>query len=118
MPGKTYFLVFALIQLLGNKQPVAFQPLSGIPCYLLLKDDVTLHYIWAPLHQFNFVWALSDANAHIQIPPAVFCGDVDRIRVIQTTSPKRSYWRPWSKDLDAWCYSMEIWTEEEVENLA
>ena len=118
--GKTYFLIYALLQFLGQKQPVAIQPLDGSPYYILFKDGVTFHPIedGDPLDECVFVWALSDSNADIGQPPAVFRGDCRRMRVIQATPPEASRWKQWSKEMCASPYVMDVWSSKEIVNFA
>ena len=71
-----------------------------------------------PLYKCNFIWALSDSNATIEHPPDKFMGAVNRVRVIQATSPEASRWKTWSKQMGASRYIMDIWSDEEVADLA
>lgn len=45
-------------------------------------------------------------------------GAVNRVRVIQATSPEASRWKTWSKQMGASRYIMDIWSDEEVADLA
>jgi hypothetical protein len=94
------------------------QFLDGEEYYALFRDGVTFHSVHnaAPLCQCPTVWALCDSNADVTSPPGVFKGK--GLRIIQTTSPRAARWKEWSKQVGARCYIMDIWSKEEVVNLA
>ncbi|KAI9568825.1 hypothetical protein HD554DRAFT_2171964 [Boletus coccyginus] len=117
--GKTLFLVYVLVVRLGQKQSVALQFIDGFSFYALFKDNVEFHPLnhLAPLFRCPFVWALCDSNDSVKSPSPIFLGKVN-IRVIQTTSPKSSRWKEWSKQAGAWPYVMDIFSDEEVVHLA
>lgn len=119
-PGKTLFLLYLLVTCLGKKRAVALQLLDGRPFYALFNDSVTFHSLndRKPLIECHLVWALSDSNNQVQSPSGIFLGDPDHIRVIQTTPPKAECWKVWSEQVGAQCFIMDIWSEEELENLA
>lgn len=112
--------MYALVQFLGKKQPVALHHLGSLPYYFIFKENVACYSLGDdnPLFQYSPMWALSDSNADVKIPPPVFRSNAKRIRVIQTTSPNASRYKEWSKQYGASCYIMDLWTEEEVVSLA
>jgi len=117
--GKTLFLVYFLVMRLGQKQPVALQFIDGSYFYAIFKDNVEFHPLDepAPLLRCPFVWALCDSNQSVERPSPIFLGK-QNIRVIQTTSPKSSRWKEWSKQVGAWPYVMDIFSDKEVVHLA
>ena len=119
-PGKTLFLVYLLVQRLGERQAVALHFLDGEEYYALFRGDATFHSLHngTPLDQCHSdIWALCDSNAYVTSPPGVFQGRSD-VRIIQTTSPRPARWKEWSKQVGAECYIMDIWSKEEVVGLA
>jgi hypothetical protein len=120
LPGKTLFLIYLLVQRLGNRQAVALQFLGREDYYALFRDTVTFHPVnkAEPLDKCPSVWALCDSNADATSPPSVFKGRTGHVRIIQTTSPRAARWKEWSKQVGAKCYIMDIWSKEEVVNLA
>ncbi|KAI9462208.1 hypothetical protein HD554DRAFT_2289333 [Boletus coccyginus] len=117
--GKTLFLVYLLVRRLGQQKPVAVQFLNGKGFYALFKDTVSFHLLTdgSPLRENPSVWALCDSNQYVTIPDGLFLSHVG-VRVIQTTPPTASRWKEWSKQVGAQPYIMDIWSEEEVVQLA
>ena len=116
-PGKTLFLMYILVIHLGQRRVVALQ-LSD--CYAIFKEtEVSFHPLndRMSLYGFTSLWALTDSNAHVQIPCDVFLSPA-HIRVIQTTSPREHRWKVWSKHADAVGYVMDIWSMKEISDLA
>ncbi|KAI9570244.1 hypothetical protein HD554DRAFT_395897 [Boletus coccyginus] len=95
-------------------------PRCGWNFCALFKDTVKFHRLdnSEPLYQCPFVWALCDSNQYVTIPASVFQGKRDRVRVIQTTAPKSSRWKEWSKQVGAQPYIMDVCSDEEVAHLA
>ena len=119
-PGKTLFLIYLLVQRLGERRAAALPFLDGEGYYALFRGAVTFHSVHdaAPLHECpSDVWSLCDSNAYVIHPPGVFQGKI-RVRNIQTTSPRPARWKEWSKQVRAKCYIMDIWSKEEVVDLA
>jgi len=119
LSGKTLFLVYILVLRLGQRKPVAVQFLDGNSFYALFNDTVSFHRFDDPalLKEGPSVWALCDSNQYITIPGSIFAG-CQGVRIIQTTSPKASRWKEWSKQVGAEPYIMDIWSEDEVVHLA
>ncbi|KAN0077949.1 hypothetical protein V8E55_010006 [Tylopilus felleus] len=117
--GKTLFLAYVLVAHLGQKRTVAWQDPTGAPFYMLFRDTATFYSLTdaTPLYDYGPLWALSDSNAGVQSPPSIFYGTTG-VRTIQTTSPKESRWKEWSKQGRAKCYVMDIWSEKEITDLA
>ncbi|KAH0839357.1 hypothetical protein J3R83DRAFT_40 [Lanmaoa asiatica] len=102
--GKTYFLVYILIERLREHQPVAFEPFHGRSFYALFTDTVAFHSFDNPMplrhaNHAGDAWALTDSNATVTIPAGVF--QRTRTRIIQTTSPRAHRWKEWSKQYGA-----------------
>ncbi|KAH0832415.1 hypothetical protein J3R83DRAFT_13455 [Lanmaoa asiatica] len=121
LAGKTYFLVYVLIERLREHKPVAFEPLHGRSFYALFTDTVVFHSFDdpMPLHHANHTgdaWALTDSNATVTIPAGVF--QRTRMRIIQTTSPRAHRWKEWSKQYGAERCVMNVWSKKEIEDLA
>ena len=119
-PGKTLFIIYLLVQRLGERQAVALQFPDGEEYYALFTGgSVTFQSARhaAPLYQGTSIWALCDSNAYTIIPHVVFQGK-RRVQIIQTTSPKAARYKEWSKQVRAGCYVMDIWSIEEVMYLA
>ncbi|KAF8551146.1 hypothetical protein OG21DRAFT_1487211 [Imleria badia] len=117
--GKTFFLVYLIMHCLGQKQAVAFQLPSLIPSVYAFfsKEGVSIQSLGdgRPMSDCpSFIWALCDAA----VPCPIFMGHPDRIRIIQTTAPKSSHYRSWSKQLDAEPFVMDVWSTEEIRKLA
>ncbi|KAF8552965.1 hypothetical protein OG21DRAFT_1485803 [Imleria badia] len=117
--GKTLFLAYALVARLGQQRTVAWQDTTGRQFYVLFRDTATFYSLAdpTPLYDYGPLWALSDSNAGVQSPAPIFYSP-DDVRTIQTTSPKQSNWKAWSKYAGAVCYVMDIWSEEEIVDLA
>ncbi|KAN0073583.1 hypothetical protein V8E55_012190 [Tylopilus felleus] len=117
--GKTLFLAYVLVAHLGQKRTVAWQDPTGAPFYMLFRDTATFYSLTdaTPLYDYGPLWALSDSNAGVQSPPSIFYGTTG-VRTIQTTSPKESRWKKWSKQGGAECYVMDIWSGKEITDLA
>ncbi|KAH7886431.1 hypothetical protein F5I97DRAFT_1928284 [Phlebopus sp. FC_14] len=115
--GKTYFLIYLLVERLREHKAVAFQ-LSSCPFYVLFTENVTVHSIQhsKPLRHSD-VWGLSDSNSLIMTPAPAFL-DLPNVRVVQATSPNRNRWKEWSKQYGAGRYVMKVWSIDEIEDLA
>jgi len=119
LSGKTIFLMYLIVLRLGKRKPVAVQSLDGDFFYAFFTDTVGF---WAlndstPLKDCPSVWALCDSNKAVESPAGFFKGR-QGVRIIQTTPPKASRWKEWSKQVGAQPYIMDIWSEEEVVHLA
>ena len=121
-PGKTFFNVYLLVYLLGQKTAVAVQLPEIIPYYTFFTDKgVTIQseHESGPMARYpGNMWALCDSNEVVTSPSRVFSGIGPRMRVIQTPSPKASRWRQWAKETGAERYIMDIWSTEELKKLA
>ncbi|KAG9312715.1 hypothetical protein JVU11DRAFT_7142 [Chiua virens] len=118
--GKTLFNIYILVKRLGEKKAVAMQFMNGQPMYALFQDTARFYSLdnILPLYEPPFVWVLCDSNDKVESPSGVFRGEQDRIRIIQTTSPKVSRWKEWTKQHGADIYVMDIWTENEIRQLS
>ncbi|KAI9573181.1 hypothetical protein HD554DRAFT_2310957 [Boletus coccyginus] len=94
--GKTFFLVYVLVTMLNSTSLTTRNP-----------------YINAPS-----CGSLCDSNQYVKIPSPIFLNKEDHIRVIQTTSPKPSRWKEWSKQAGISAYVMDNFSDEEVVHLA
>jgi hypothetical protein len=120
LPGKTLFLIYSLVRRLGEKQAVALQFLDGTYFYALFKDTVTVHSLddALPLYECPTLWALCDSNDDVESPDSIFKRQRGRFRIIQTTPPRASRYKEWSKQVGAMPYLMDIWSDEELVYLA
>ena len=118
-PGKTLFLAYVLVARLGQQRTVAWQYTTGSRFYVVFRDTATFYSLddATPLYDYQPLWALSDSNAGVQSPAPIFYHQ-DHVRTIQTTSPKESRWKEWSKQSGAECYVMDIWSGKEIRDLA
>ncbi|KAG9316860.1 hypothetical protein JVU11DRAFT_2935 [Chiua virens] len=118
--GKTLFNIYILVKRLGEKKAVAMQFMNGQPMYALFQGMAHFYSLdnILPLYEPPFVWVLCDSNDKVESPSGVFRGEQDRIRIIQTTSPKVSRWKEWTKQHGADIYVMDIWTENEIKQLS
>ncbi|KAF9234891.1 hypothetical protein BU15DRAFT_52015 [Melanogaster broomeanus] len=116
--GKTFFLIYALIERLRKKQSTAFQYFPRT-YFLFTQNSVTIHSAddHEPLMLWDEIWALSDSNNKTIDPAVAFLGLLG-VRTIQATSPDSKRWKEWSKQHDASLYIMDIWTLEELSALA
>ncbi|KAF9242008.1 hypothetical protein BU15DRAFT_44449 [Melanogaster broomeanus] len=115
--GKTFFLIYALVERLRKELPTAFQFDPDV--YLLFTENgVTSHPTNddEPLALWDEIWALSDSN-DMTINPAGAFRSLN-IRVIQATSPDAKRWKEWRKQYKARVYIMDNWTREELSGLA
>ncbi|KAI9456482.1 hypothetical protein HD554DRAFT_1847843 [Boletus coccyginus] len=118
--GKTFFLVYALVVRLANRQPVAVQFGTAQPIYALFAEDTVAFYSFQetpPLSQHSPMWVLFDSNGDVLSPNPIFCLE-EKNRVIMATSPKKDRWKEWSKQSGSQPYVMDIWSEQEVRQLA
>ncbi|KAF8127068.1 hypothetical protein EV363DRAFT_1347083 [Boletus edulis] len=103
--GKSTFLVYAIIERLRERQPVAVQvPLSGQkgPYILFTRSGTTIHNHDDPtLHNYAF-----------RVAP----GSDEHIRVFRTSSSADKHWG-WSVTSGLCAYIMDLWSFEEIENL-
>ncbi|KAF9231135.1 hypothetical protein BU15DRAFT_82778 [Melanogaster broomeanus] len=116
--GKTYFLIYALVERLRKERPTAFQ--SHPQTYFLFTEKgVTTHSTddAEPLKLWHGIWALSDSNL-VTISPAVVFLEAPSVCTIQATSPDAKHWKEWTKQYKAHRYIMDNWTSEELSVLA
>ena len=119
LSGKTLFFVYLIVLRLGRRQPVAVQFLDGKGFYAFFKDTVGFHSLndSKPLEEGPSVWALCDSNDDVKTPDGLFkCHQ--RVRIIQATPPEPPRWKGWSTRVGAKPYVMDIWSDEEVVQLA
>ncbi|KAH7886488.1 hypothetical protein F5I97DRAFT_1788978, partial [Phlebopus sp. FC_14] len=112
--GKTYFLIYALIERLLQGKPVAFQ-LDRHRYALFAEAEVTLHDAArsrTPLWRSD-LWALSDSNEITILPADAFQSTAD-IRIFQATSPAFKRWKGWSKQRNVGRFVMDVWSIEET----
>ncbi|KAF8552079.1 hypothetical protein OG21DRAFT_1486476 [Imleria badia] len=120
--GKSCFIAYAVIEWLRKKQPVAVQilPENCDESYALFSEDgVSLHPAHAhePLRKHPGIWTFSDSNADVNIPAIAF-RTTPNVKVFQTTSPKVSRWKEWTKQNMITRYIMDVWSTEEISALA
>ena len=109
-----YFLgqkVAVAVQLPHKDPHYAFFTGNGVSTQSVLVADPMVEYL-------GTIWALCDSNQTIINPSTVFLQLDGNVRVIQTTSPKASRWKEWTKHTGARRYVMDIWSTEEIMALA
>lgn len=86
---------------------------------LFSEDGVSLYpgYAQEPLRLHKGIWTFSDSNADVIIPAVAFRTTPD-VHVFQTTSPKISRWKEWTKQYRITHYIMNVWSNEEIAALA
>ncbi|KAF9236136.1 hypothetical protein BU15DRAFT_50502 [Melanogaster broomeanus] len=115
--GKTFFLIYALIERLRKKQSTAFQYFPDV--YLLFTETGVTAYATndaEPLVSRHGIWALADSNADTIQPADAFRRP--KIRTIQAASPDTKRWKEWRKQHKARVYIMDNWTKGELSALA
>ncbi|KAI9569036.1 hypothetical protein HD554DRAFT_2094864 [Boletus coccyginus] len=70
-----------------------------------------------PLISYPGIWAFSDSNHVVQVPTVAFT-DTPRIRTFQTASSRNDRHKGWMKETDVVPYFMDLWSAEEIEDLA
>ncbi|KAJ7446741.1 hypothetical protein FB451DRAFT_1188591 [Mycena latifolia] len=119
-PGirKSLFLVYALVQSLLARKPVA---LCHSPHSFLYFDESGTRLVNWPdgdaLDLPSGVIALYDMVAGQDSPKGrftdIFCGAY----VVHATSPKVLRWKEWAKQLDADLWPMPLWSNEELQQI-
>ena len=92
-PGKkTLFLIYLLVQRLGDRQAVVLRSLGCEDYYALFRDTVTFHPVnkSEPPDQCPSVWALCDSNADATSPPSVFKGQTGHVRITDHAAQDRA----------------------------
>ncbi|KAF8442817.1 hypothetical protein L210DRAFT_3629467 [Boletus edulis BED1] len=118
--GKSLFLVYLLVRLLGQGYKVAVHN-SSHQFYAVFAESVAFYPLTytTPLATGGPMWALSDSSQERNgAPPECFYAFPTRVRLIQATSPMKRRWHEWSKQAKAECYVMDIWTAQEIANFA
>ncbi|KAF8554081.1 hypothetical protein OG21DRAFT_1131965 [Imleria badia] len=121
--GKSSFIAYAVIELLRKKQSVAVQVSWNHPGggYLFFSETSVSHHSGTDLGPLEShtprVWAFSDSNDIIKEPIAVF-SQCPSVRTFQTLSPARLHSQDWWKEWSVRRYIMDLWSDEEIEDLA
>ncbi|KAF8124886.1 hypothetical protein EV363DRAFT_1402856 [Boletus edulis] len=118
--GKSLFLVYLLVQLLGQGCKVAVHD-SCHQFYAVFAESVAFYPLSysTPLITGGPMWALSDSSHENNgAPPTYFYAFPQCVRLIQATSPEKRRWHRWSKEAKAECYVMDIWTAQEIASFA
>ncbi|KAI9569721.1 hypothetical protein HD554DRAFT_2327986 [Boletus coccyginus] len=63
------------------------------------------------------IWAFSDSNHIIRVPTVAFM-HTRGVRTFQTTSPRDDRHKEWTKQTGVKLYFMDLWSTEEIEDLA
>ena len=97
--GKTYFLLFVLLQRLSKGQPTAVQ--YNKDTFILFDDQgPTDHFGNTGFSFLNGTWALRDSNGCTVTPCFAFQRSQEEVFVLQTTSPLVSRYKEWRKQRD------------------
>jgi hypothetical protein len=95
--GKTYFMIFVLLQRLSKGLPTAVQYTDHT--FVLFTDQgPTEHSGDNPFDFPDHTWALTDSNAGTVIPCYAFRNSLPEIFVLQTTPPLVSRYKKWRKE--------------------
>ncbi|KAF8556317.1 hypothetical protein OG21DRAFT_1483234 [Imleria badia] len=117
--GKSSFIAYAVIELLRKKQSVAVQVPwdNNFPQYLYFSANaVSLHRDTDLGPLISGLWAFSNSDNIIEIPTAAFTR-TPGVRTFQVASTRQQY-REWSKECKVRLYVMDLWSIEEIEDLA
>jgi len=112
--GKTYFLLFILLQRLSEGLPTAVQ--YNADTFILFTDQgPTDHFGSDSSYLPTGTWALSDSNTASGEPCIAFQRSRADVFVIQTTSPTLSRYKEWKKQrLGVKMFVMECITVAEL----
>ncbi|KAJ7190951.1 hypothetical protein GGX14DRAFT_482303 [Mycena pura] len=116
--GKSLFILFALVQSLLAKRPVALCQ-SAFDFLYFDENGVSL-VPWAQAGSFKLprgVIALYDAVPDQDSPRGVFTNRRHAAYIVHATSPKISRWKEWSKQLNAMLWPMPLWSTAELEKI-
>jgi hypothetical protein len=113
LPGKTCFLFYVLCRRLCAGLPTAFQ---------LNEDEFAFFTENGPVvekstSRYPFpsgTWLLADSNAMVSQPCGAFLRSTIDVLVVQTTSPKVSRWKEWSKQRQARVFVMDWISRDEM----
>ncbi|KAF8346138.1 hypothetical protein F5887DRAFT_962858 [Amanita rubescens] len=114
--GKTIFLFYVLLRRLSAGLPTAFHVFSD-RFFLFTEAGASQHDVvdQSGLKLPPGTWALSNSGEVIEQPCAAFLSaPPGRAWIIQATSPKRSRWREWKKQLRAKLYVMDWFHPNEL----
>ena len=117
--GKTIFLFYVLLRRLSAGLPTAFHVFSD-KFFLFTESGASRHDVVdeSGLELPPGTWALTNSGEVIERPcPAFLCAPQRRVWIIQATSPKRSRWHEWCKQLKARFYVMDYFPADELEVL-
>ena len=117
--GKTIFLFYVLLQRLSAGLPTAFHVFSD-RFFLFTETGASEHDVVdkSGLILPPGTWALTNSGEVIEQPcDAFLAAPQDQVWIIQATSPKRSRWHEWRKQLRARLYVMDWFPPHELEVL-
>ena len=108
-------MLYLLARLLGEKKIVALQT-SANRFVILDQGGVTMYETESGAPIPARAWALSDSAGDGQIQP---CSDFrdSKAHVVHTSSPAQRNWKHWVKQLTANKYVMDMWNEQELQQL-
>ncbi|KAF7421214.1 hypothetical protein PC9H_011735 [Pleurotus ostreatus] len=116
--GKSYSLLYLLLQKLIKREPILFLPVNtgahyfssdGVQ-YSSLVDETCLDEI---NDDENCTWALVNSDIHLQPLPSPLLAAFG-IFIIQSTLPSRSRYKAWVKQKRGLIWYMRRWTKEEI----
>ncbi|KDQ23684.1 hypothetical protein PLEOSDRAFT_1086153 [Pleurotus ostreatus PC15] len=116
--GKSYSLLYLLLQKLIKREPILFLPVNtgahyfssdGVQ-YSSLVDETCLDEI---NDDENCTWALVNSDIHLQPLPSPLLAAFG-IFIIQSTLPSRSRYKAWVKQKRGLIWYMQRWTKEEI----
>ena len=115
--GKTIFLFYVLLRRLSAGLPTAFHVFRKT-FFLFTETGASQHDVDYVFELPPGTWALTNSGEVIEQPcPAFLCAPLRRAWIIQATSPKRSRWHEWCKQLKASLYVMDCFPPNELEVL-
>lgn len=112
------FLLYALVQALLAKRPVAL--CRSAHSFLYFDDTGVTLVKWADGDALMLpagVIALYDAVAGQDSPQGVFTDPLLAAYVVHATSPKFSRWKEWGKQLEADLWPMPLWSNDELHKI-
>ncbi|KAJ7109906.1 hypothetical protein C8R44DRAFT_743248 [Mycena epipterygia] len=116
--GKSLFLLYALVQALLAKRPVAL--CRSAHSFLYFDDTGVTLVNWPNGDALTLppgVIALYDTVVGQDSPQGVFTDPLCGAYIVHATSPKVSRWKEWAKQLEADLWPMPLWSNDELRKI-
>lgn len=118
MAGKSVFLAWAPVVLLGEEQTTAFD--YGRDEYILFSREGII--IWPknqpPTSDPNMVIVGLSNSSTSHNPPASGLQDTPACYIVQASSPAPNQWKQWTKERGGLLTFVDVWSEAELEDFA